>query len=524
MAGTGKRSAPAQDTDRAAQPENTAQPKNTAQLETEVAGSGFGAPAAGASAGADGAEGGWLVARLDRLPRRAVGFAATGIAGLGLFTVFYSNFDPNVSYIQTCTQIRPGCTPANAQGSLTLPVCLFLAGYLLGGLVVAPLSDRFGRRKLMAVALGFALAGSLITALAGRYGVFVAGRAVTGISMGTMLSVANTYIGELAPARARARYTARTFVLCALGATCGIGFGLLLTTASAHFPQGLPGALAGPGFADGWRWVYGIAAALAAAGLIALIWLPESPRWLIEHRRLAQADRVVTRLEERARRYGPLDEPAAPVTLPPHVRGQRALAELVSAPRYRYRMLLLLAMWFTGYATVFSYSTSSTVVLTSLHFTAPVAGMISAVGGLGFFVQALFSARWSESLERRYWLPAGAALTLIGAVLIATLGHTIAWAFIGSFVVFFGFNVWVPPTFTLTAECFPTRIRSAGFGLVDGLAVSGGAVGVLAIAPLVPRLTLLQALLLISGFLVLAAILAQFTPRARNRALEDLSP
>ena len=40
----------------------------------------------------------------------------------------------------------------------------------------------------------------------------------------------------------------------------------------------------------------------------------------------------------------------------------------------------------------------------------------------------------------------------------------------------------------------------------------------------VPRLTLLQALLLISSFLVLAAILAQFTPQARNRPLEDLSP
>jgi hypothetical protein len=42
-------------------------------------------------------------------------------------------------------------------------------------------------------------------------------------------------------------------------------------------------------------------------------------------------------------------------------------------------------------------------------------------------------------------------------------------------------------------------------------------------APLVPRLSSLAALL-ISSFLVVAAILAQFTPHARNRALEDLSP
>jgi MFS family permease len=465
-----------------------------------------------------------LVARLDRLPRRAVGFAATGIVGLAIFTVFYCNFDPNVSYLQTCTQIRPGCTPANAQSSLTLPVCLFLLGYLIGGLTLAPLSDRFGRRRLMAVALGFAGAGSLVTALAGTYAEFVSGRAVTGVSMGTMLSVANTYVGEIAPARARARYTARTFVLCALGATIGIGIGLLLTTPAAPFPQGLPVALAGPGFTAGWRWVYGIAVALAGAGLVLLTRLPESPRWLIEHGRLTEAENVIRRLEQRALRSGPLAAPAAEVTLPERAGRRAALLELAGERRYRQRMVLLFAMWFTGYATVFAYSTSSTVVLTSLRFTAPVAGMISAVGGLGFFVQALFSARWSETLERRYWLPAGAALTLIGAVVIATLGRHIGWAFAGSFVIFFGFNVWVPPTFTLTAECFPTRFRSAGFGLVDGLAVSGGAVGVLVIAPLVPHLSTLQALLLISGFLVVAAVLAQFTPRARNRALEDLSP
>jgi putative MFS transporter len=85
---------------------------------------------------------------------------------------------------------------------------------------------------------------------------------------------------------------------------------------------------------------------------------------------------------------------------------------------------------------------------------------------------------------------------------VATLGQHVGWAFIGSFVISFGFNVWVPPTFALSAESFPTRLRSAGFGLVDGLGVTGGAVGVL----------------------VVAAVIAQFTPRARNRSLEVLSP
>ncbi len=234
---------------------------------------------------------------------------------------------------------------------------------------------------------------------------------------------------------------------------------------------------------------------------------------------------MVTALEQRAARRGPLPEPAAHVQLPEHEKPTAAAyRELFSDARYRRRTLLLVFMWIAGYATVFAYSTGSTSVLTGLGFTPPVAGMISAVGGIGFFVQGLFSARYSEAIERRFWLPIGAALTLLGAVLIAVLGDAIGWAFAGSFIVFFGFNVWVPPTFALSAESFPTRIRSAGFGLVDGLGVTGGMIGVLVIAPSVEHLSTLPALLLISSFLVVAAALAQLAPRTRNRALEEISP
>jgi MFS family permease len=460
-----------------------------------------------------------VLARLDRLPRRAVSYAATGIVGLAMFVIFYCNFDINVSFLQTCGQIVAGCTPANAQSWLPLPVCAYLAGYVVGGLLIAPVSDRLGRRSVLAASVGFAAVGSLIAAVAGDYAAFTTGRAVTGVAMGAVLAIGNTYIGELAPHGARARYTATTFVLCTLGAMVGIGLGLVLTTQPAPFPEGMPVAF---GLASGWRWIHWVAVALGALATVAALRLPESPRWLVEHDRLAAADAVVTRLEARAAQ--PLPEPNPAVVPPPAEHASHAYRELVANPRYRRRALLLVAMWFTGYATVFSYSTGSTVVLTSLHFTPPVAGMISAAGGVGFFVQGLFSARCSEVLERRYWLPVGAATTVLGAVIIALLGTSVGWALAGSFLVFFGFNVWVPPTFALSAESFPTRVRSAGFGLVDGIGVLGGATGVLVIAPLVPLLAPLPALLLVSSFLVVAAVLAQFTPRARNRALEELSP
>ncbi|HEU4783364.1 MAG TPA: hypothetical protein VFS83_08505 [Ktedonobacterales bacterium] len=70
---------------------------------------------------------------------------------------------------------------------------------------------------------------------------------------------------------------------------------------------------------------------------------------------------------------------------------------------------------------------------------------------------------FSERLERKTWLPIGAVITLIGGVMIALAGHAaspteIPWvAFIGAVILFFGFNVWAPMTYTWSTGNFPTR-------------------------------------------------------------------
>jgi hypothetical protein len=129
-----------------------------------------------------------------------------------------------------------------------------------------------------------------------------------------------------------------------------------------------------------------------------------------------------------------------------------------------------------------------------------------------------------ERLERRHWLPIAAVVTLVGAVLVALAGTTIAVAFVGAILIFAGFNLWVSPTYALSAECFPTRARTTGFALVDGVGHIGGGIGVLVIAPYLPHMSTLGALLLVSSFLVVAAVIAQFTPHTRNRHLDQVSP
>jgi MFS transporter, putative metabolite:H+ symporter len=75
-----------------------------------------------------------------------------------------------------------------------------------------------------------------------------------------------------------------------------------------------------------------------------------------------------------------------------------------------------------------------------------------------------------------------------------------------------------------SAECFPTRARTTGFALVDGVGHLGGGIGVLLIAPAVPHLSILGSLLLITAGLVIAAIVGSFGIETRNRRFEEVSP
>ncbi len=230
-----------------------------------------------------------VIARQDRIPIWSLSYLFIGIIGIGFLFTFYDIFDVTVSFIQTCVQIVPGCTPVNASNYLGLPVELNLAGYVVGALILAPLADRFGRRDMLLFPLLLTGIGSLYTAFVGDYTNFVIARTITGIGIGADLALVNAYINEVAPSAGRARFTSLIFIMSSLGAFLGIWLGLILTTPPAPFPLGLSFAVAGPMFqGNGWRIMYGIGAVLALVGVLLRFQLPESPRWLIARGRVDQ--------------------------------------------------------------------------------------------------------------------------------------------------------------------------------------------------------------------------------------------
>ncbi len=470
-----------------------------------------------------------ILARLDRISVWSMPFVFIGIIGTGFLFAFYDVFDINVSFIQSCVALKHGCTPANAVTALRIPVVLNLAGYVIGALVLAPISDRIGRRNMLLFTMLLTGLGSLYNALAPDYPQFVIARIITGVGVGADLAIVNTYVGEVAPRRNRARWISVIFIMSSLGALLGIWLGLFLTTPSAPWPHGLSIAQAGVGghgFTDGWRWMYGVGALLAAIGVLLRLELPESARWLVGKGRLDEADKVVSDMEVVAAKHGPL--PPVPDDIPldrTTPESSTAFRALFADRVYTRRVIQLLAVWFLAYVTVFGFSAGFTSMLSSLKYEPSEAGLITAVGAFGFLACALFAVAFADRLERKFWLPIGAVITVIGGIIVAEAGTTsLGIAFIGAAIVFFGFNVWVPMTYTLSTEAFPTRARVTGFGMVDGIGHLGGGIGVLVIAPQIPNMSVLGAMLLVSGFLVLAAIVALFSPNTRGKHYEEVSP
>lgn len=467
---------------------------------------------------------GLLLARIDRIPNWALPKLFAFIIGIGFLFTFYDIFDVNVSFIQTCSALVAGCTPMKSAEYIGLPVLLNLLGYVVGTLVLSPLSDRMGRRDLLLITMILTGLGSALTAVVQSYDQFIWARILTGIGIGADLAIVNTYIAELAPPGGRARYTSMIYIFSAIGALLGVWVGLWLTTPATPLPFGLPFAVASAGFTYGWRVMYAIGAVLALIGVLMRFQLPESPRWLVSKKRYDEANQVITEMETRAHAIFPLPPVPEVIPPPPPVEQSMPFSAIFRNKTYRNRTFLLVLIWFFSYVTLYFYGAGFTSFLSSLKYPPPEAGLITAIGAIGFLIAAIVSFVFGEQMERQRWMIIAAITTFIGGAIIAFGGQDMWVSILGAIITFFGFNVWVPIIYAWSVENYPTRARTTGFALVDGVGHIGGGIGVLVVASLVPHMSVFAALMLASSFLLIAAIIAQFGVNTQARLLDDVSP
>src|SRR6202042_3321068 len=181
-------------------------------------------------------------------------------------------------------------TPAQAADIGTV----YLVGEVIGALVFGKFSDKLGRRKLFMWTLAVYLVGTALTAFTAKGGGWIiylyATRFIAGMGIGGEYSAINSAIDEMMPARYRGRPDIWINGTYWLGAIIGtFATFLLLSTLRTS---------------EGWRICFLVGPALAFVIIFIRRNLPESPRWLITHGRVQEAEGAVGRIEEAALRDG----------------------------------------------------------------------------------------------------------------------------------------------------------------------------------------------------------------------------
>ncbi len=145
-------------------------------------------------------------------------------------------------------------------------VSSLLVGCIVGVTLSGKPGDLFGRRNtLRAAALVFVVsaAGS---ALAARLWVFITFRFFGGIAVGTASMLSPMYISEISPGERRGALVSLNQL--------AIVIGILIAFFTNYLLVGTGG--------DNWRWMLSVMGLPALLFFVALFFVPESPRWLVQ--------------------------------------------------------------------------------------------------------------------------------------------------------------------------------------------------------------------------------------------------
>src|ERR1044072_1193070 len=156
----------------------------------------------------------------------------------------------------------------------------YLAGAVLGALFFGWLTDRLGRKRLFFITLAVYLAATAATAFSWDVTSFALFRFLTGAGIGGEYTAINSTIQELIPARYRGWTDLVINGSFWVGAAVGAAASIVLLD-----PAVLPPDM-------GWRLAFLIGATLGLVIFLIRMWLPESPRWLMTHGRVEEANKV----------------------------------------------------------------------------------------------------------------------------------------------------------------------------------------------------------------------------------------
>jgi sugar porter (SP) family MFS transporter len=320
-------------------------------------------------------------------------------------------------------------------------------GCMLGPLAAVALSDKIGRRRTLMVSALLLFIASLGTAIPRDMTVFNAFRILGGIGVGLTSVVSPMYIAEMAPARLRGRLVSVNQLAIVIGLFMAIVVSYAISVNGS------------------WRWMFASECVPALVWLVALGFLPESPRWLLDKGREREALDLLVRSEG----PGPSDIALKEIreSLAEEPGGWAELFQ----PGIRVALLLavMLAIFqqMTGVSILLVYAPT---IFKNAGFDLPSDAIWQAIPLNIWNIACTVLAFWLvDRWGRRPLLLSGLALMAVGLIFMGFCFHYHWTGYAVVVMMFLCVGAYVsslaPLTWLIVSEIFPTRIRGRAMSI-----------------------------------------------------------
>lgn len=410
-------------------------------------------------------------------------------------------------------------------------VASVLLGCAVGALAAGPLADKFGRRAIMIItAIIFAISafGSGISESSAE---FIFYRLFGGLGIGAASVLAPAYIAEVAPPALRGRLATLQQLAIVLGLFAAFLSNYLIADAAGSAQNILMLDIAA------WRWMFWVELVPAILFLVGVLFIPESPRYLVAQGKVDDAKTVFSKISNDSADAqisdvkSSLHSDKKPSIRDLFIDGSKKVHPIVWAG-----VALSVFQQFVGINVVFYYGSE---LWQAAGFDESQSLFINVLAGTTNIVSTFIAIALVDKIGRKPLLLVGSvgmfislsALTYIfgsagldeaGKLALSDNMGTFALIMANLFVVFFGLS-WGPVVWVLLGEMFNNRIRGAALAV----AASAQWIANFAITMTFPIMLANIGLAGAYGFYALSALIsiffvAKYITETRGKTLESM--